>query len=280
MPMQSDVSTSPSDHRTPTVVGSRSAGRVLDILDLFLDGGSTYTLTAVSEHLCIPKSTAHGVLHAMHRHGYLAWDPSTGDYSISLQLLGRAAAAPVMKLIRFRARPHLERLAQQLGETAILIGYEAGESVAVDVVEGPHALKYAVRTGRGWPLYATGGGKLFLARLSEDEVRRMFGHGALERVTSKTIVDVDALLDELADVRRAGWAQQREEIIDQVSGFAAPVTDSLGVLIASLVVTGPASRVEAEQEAILAALMEQARVLTGEFAGNGDVPTVETVFAR
>ena len=216
----------------------------------------------------------------MHRHAFLAWDPSTGAYSVSLQLLGRAAAAPVMKLIRLRARPHLERLAWQLGETAILIGYEAGESVAVDFVEGPHALKYAVRVGRGWPLYATGGGKLFLARLGDDDVRSMFGQGALERVAGKTIVDVDALLDELADVRRTGWAQQREEIIDQVSGFAAPVTDSLGALIASLVVTGPASRVEAAQEAILNALLEHARILTDEFGGNGVVPAAETGIAR
>ena len=39
---------------------NRSASRVLDVLDLFLEDGSGYTITDVSERLEIPKSTAHG----------------------------------------------------------------------------------------------------------------------------------------------------------------------------------------------------------------------------
>ena len=36
-----------------------------------------YTLKGVSEQLGIPKSTAHGILHAMRRQGYLTVDPET-----------------------------------------------------------------------------------------------------------------------------------------------------------------------------------------------------------
>ena len=81
MATRSSSSTSPSRPRGESE--NRSASRVLDVLDLFLEDGSCYTLTDVSERLAIPKSTAHGILHAMRRHGYLTVDPATNGYTIS-----------------------------------------------------------------------------------------------------------------------------------------------------------------------------------------------------
>jgi len=255
-------SSSTSASRAPGEPENRSAARVLDVLDFFLGGGSGHTLTGVSEHLGIPKSTAHGILHAMRRRAYLTWDPSSKTYAISLQLVGRTTAAPVMELVRLRAHRHLEQLASTLGETAKLVGYEGAHSVAIDFVEGSRPLKYAVTLGQRWPLHATGGGKLYLARYSDDEVREMLSDLDLERVTAKTIIDVEALLAELAEVRRVGWARQREEIVDDISGFAAPVIGSDGRLLAALVVTGPTSRVDEQHPRIVTELVRQARALS------------------
>ena len=260
MGTRSGSSTSAS--RRPRSTENRSAARVLDILDLFLRGGPCHTLTGVCEALRIPKSTAHGILHAMRRRGFLTWDAATKTYAISLELVGRTTAAPIMEIVRLRGRRHLERLATSLGETAIIIGIERGYAIATDIVEGPRTLKYAAELGKPWPLHATGGGKLFLAQFTDDEVRELLSEGGLERVTAKTIVDVDALLAELADVRRLGWARQREEIIDEISGFAAPVLDSTGGLLAALVVTGPSTRIDEQQTAIVTALLQEARRLS------------------
>lgn len=240
---------------------NRSASRVLEVLDLFLDDGSWHTLKDVSEQLEIPKSTAHGILHAMHRHGYLTLDPDTKTYAISLRLVGRTAATPVIEILRRRARRHLERLASMLGETAKLVGYEGTHSVAIDFAEGERPLKYTVRLGQQWPHHATGGGKLYLARYSNDEVRELLGQTDLEKVTANTIVDIDALLEELDEVRRVGWARQREEIHDGISGFAAPVIGLDGKLLASIVVMGPTARIDERQETIIAELVAAARAL-------------------
>jgi DNA-binding IclR family transcriptional regulator len=208
---------------------NRSASRVLDVLDLFLEDGSRYTLTDVSDRLRIPKSTAHGILHAMRRHGYLTLDPATNGYTISLAFVGRTRATPAIEVLRQRARRHLTRLASTLGETAKLIAYEGTNSVAIDFVDGGGPLKYAVRLGQRWPLHATGGGKLYLAQYDDDTLREMVAELGLEQITPETIVDVDAFLAEVAEVRRNGWAQQREEIHEGISGFAAP--DSDGTLV-------------------------------------------------
>jgi DNA-binding IclR family transcriptional regulator len=262
MATPSASSTSPSRPRRE--YHNRSALRVLDILDLFLENGSPYTLTDVSERLAIPKSTAHGILHAMRRHGYLTVDPATNAYTISLQLVGRTRATPAIEVLRHRARRHLTRLASTLGETAKLIAFEGMSSVAIDFVDGAGPLKYAVRLGQRWPLHATGGGKLYLAQYDDDTVREMLGEMELEPITPETIVDPAVLLAEVAEVRRNGWARQREEIHAGISGFAAPVRDTSDHLLAAVVVMGPTVRIDANADAIVPLLVSEAHALSVE----------------
>jgi DNA-binding IclR family transcriptional regulator len=275
MATRSDSSASASRARGESE--NRSASRVLDVLDLFLENGSSYTLKEVSERLAIPKSTAHGILHAMRRQGYLTVDPATHAYAVSLQFVGRTRATPAIEVLRHRAHRRLARLASTLGETAKLIAYEGRNSVAIDFVEGVGPLKYAVRLGQRWPLHATGGGKLYLAQYDDDAVRELLAETGLEQVTPETIVDVDALLAELAGVRRNGWARQREEIHEGISGFAAPVLGATGELLAALVVMGPTARIDDNAGAIVETLVAEATALSAEVGVvepgglNGDV---------
>ena len=260
MRTQPASSTSPS---SPSVGSeNRSVARILDVLDLFLDGGATFTLKDVSERLGIPKSTAHGILHAMHRKGYLTADPATKRYAVSLQLVGRLTATPVVEILRERARRHLERLSTLLGETTKLIAFERTHSVAIDFVDGAGPLKYVVTLGQRWPFHATGGGKLYLAQFDDETLREMLTEAPLEQITPHTVVDVDALLGEIAEVRRNGWARQREEVHEGIAGFAAPVVDDAGKLLAALVVMGPTARVEEHADRIVQTLLAEAEALS------------------
>jgi DNA-binding IclR family transcriptional regulator len=138
--------------------------------------------------------------------------------------------------------------------------------VAIDFVDGRGPLKYAVRLGQRWPLHATGGGKLYLAQYDDDTVREMLGELGLEQITNETIVDVDALLVEVADVRRQGWARQREEIHEGISGFAAPVREPGGTLLAALIVMGPTARIDEHADAIVELLVAEAHALSEDVA--------------
>ena len=277
MRTQSASSTSPS--RTPVAPENRSVARILDVLDLFLDGGATYTLKDVSEALGIPKSTAHGILHAMHRKGYLSVDPETKRYAVSLQLVGRLTATPAVEILRQRGRRHLERLSAMLGETTKLIAFDRTHSVAIDFVDGAGPLKYAVTLGQRWPFHATGGGKLYLSQFDDDRVRELLSERPLEQITPQTVVDVDALVAEVAEVRRNGWARQREEIHEGIAGFAAPIGDRGGKLLAALVVMGPTARIDEQAERIVAALLAEARALSVEVGALSPEPDAEAVLA-
>jgi DNA-binding IclR family transcriptional regulator len=277
MRTQRASSTSPS--RPSTVPENRSVARILDVLDLFLDGGATYTLKDVSDALGIPKSTAHGILHAMHGKGYLTVDPATKRYAVSLRLVGRLTATPAIEILRQRGRRHLERLSTLLGETTKLIGFERTESVAIDFVDGDGPLKYAVTLGQRWPFHATGGGKLYLAQFDDERLREMLTERPLEQITPRTVVDVDSLLAEVDEVRRNGWAGQREEIHEGIAGFAAPVVDATGKLLAALVVMGPTARVDEHADRILGALLAEARALSVEVGALSPEPDAEAALA-
>jgi DNA-binding IclR family transcriptional regulator len=234
------------------------------MLDLFLVSDGGLTLTEIGRRLGIPKSTAHEFLHTMARRGYVTCDPTAKTFSIGMRLIALARAAPIVQFLQASARPHLARLAADLGETAVLHVIEDGCVVAIDMVESPRSLRYSVKLGERWPLYATSAGKLYLAALSDDTVRDMYGSADLQRLTAGTIIDVDVLLTELAEVRLSGWARQHDEIIEDVSGFGAPVTALGGKLVASLTITGPSARIAAHKDAIVALLVDEADVLSAE----------------
>jgi IclR family acetate operon transcriptional repressor len=203
----------------------------------------------------------------MHRKGYLTVDPETKRYAVSLRLVGRLSATPSVEILRLRARRHLERLSTTLGETTKLIAFERTHSVAIDFVDGAGPLKYVVTLGQRWPFHATGGGKLYLAQFDDEQLRELLTERPLEQITPQTVVDVDALIAAVAEVRRNGWASQREEIHEGIAGFAAPVVDAAGKLLGALVVMGPTARVDEHADRIVAAMLAEAKALTVELGG-------------
>jgi DNA-binding IclR family transcriptional regulator len=236
------------------------------MLDLFLASGEGLTLTDISRELGVPKSTAHGILQTMRRRGYLSWNAGSKAYSIGLRLVALAQAAPILETVQARARPHLERLARELHETALLLAYEGFTSVCVDKVESASPLRYTVRLGERWPLHGTSIGKLYLAELGEREVRELLAREPVRRFTERTIVDPDALVAELEVVRRNGYAENHDEIIEGVTGYGAPIRVQGGRLVGGLSVVGPTERMEDRHDVIVAMLVAEASALTGELA--------------
>jgi DNA-binding IclR family transcriptional regulator len=78
-------------------------------------------------------------------------------------------------------------------------------------------------------------------------------------------------------VRRQGWAGQHEEIHAGISGFAAPVVDEHGKLLASLIVMGPTARVEEKADLIVRTLIAEAEALSVDVGARLATGTVEAV---
>jgi DNA-binding IclR family transcriptional regulator len=129
-------------------------------------------------------------------------------------------------------------------------------------VESPRPIRYTVRVGERWPLYCTSAGKLYLARLSDDEVRDLLAGQPLEEFTESTPTTVDRVIEDLRLPRQYGFAFNREEIVPGVTGCGAPVLTHGGRLVAALSVVGPTERIEPQTDNIVATLLSEARRLS------------------
>src|SRR4029079_11852067 len=91
------------------------------------------------------------------------------------------------------------------------------------------------------PLHCVASGKVLLSSLSEREVLRVVRRG-LVTYTERTIVELEPLLEELARIRRRGYATAIGEYELGLNAVAAPVHDARGNVIAAVDIWGPAFR--------------------------------------
>src|SRR5262245_64747451 len=107
-----------------------------------------------------------------------------------------------MRLLR-QARPIMGELVRQVHETTYLAVLRRGAIVPVEVVEADRPVRIVSQLGEALPLHSTAAGKAYLAFEPEDDVRALLPDG-LQRFTDKTIVDRQALLQQLRTVAGAG----------------------------------------------------------------------------
>jgi DNA-binding IclR family transcriptional regulator len=156
--------------------------------------------------------------------------------SIALRQLG----------LREKARPIMERLADETGEVVCLAVLEQNRSVYIEVVEGRHGLRLRATVGSVAPIHSSATGTLLLAHLPEDDIRKIAEHTGLPRLTPLTLTRIEPLLQRLAEIRARGYSIDVGESEEGLTGLAAPVRSPHGTVQAALVIAGPGARVLAD----------------------------------
>lgn len=153
----------PATDAPPPLHRSRSAGRVLHLLDAVVTGGSL-TLSEAAETCAMPVSTALRHLHVLADRGYVARDDQ-GRYSVGPSFMRLALASfqagPYARLSA-AAQPALERLVERTDETAYLAVRDGTEAVYVASVESSRAIRHVGWVGRSVPIDGTAVGQALL----------------------------------------------------------------------------------------------------------------------
>ncbi len=197
-------------------------------------------LEGAARHLNVPRSTAYRLLRSLETGGLLVYDPGRRAYRLSLAVARLAQAALSHIDLRSVARPFLQRLAQQTGESAFLLVVQGRSAVVIDTVTSDAPLKLTYPVGTPWPLHAGASNKVLLAHLPPEEVDEILA-GPLPRVTLRTVTDPRRLRAELARIRQRGYAYSRGELTPGVVGIAVPLLYG-GQLLGALAVAGPSAR--------------------------------------
>ena len=217
----------------------QAVDRAVVLLKAVANSTTPPTVLELAQATGINRSTAWRLLRTLEYHGLLDRDAITQRYSLGYAATAIAAAVTDDALVR-RARPLLEDLAMQVGESVTLAVAKRFNLVYVDQVDPPDAIVPSW-LNKPLPLHATSGGKVFLAWLRADE-RAAILPKELQRYTERTITDREDLGRELDAARRVGYALCIREYEEFSSGVSAAVLNSRQYPIAVVNVWGPAPR--------------------------------------
>jgi DNA-binding IclR family transcriptional regulator len=227
---------------TPSTSASvQSVDRALDVMEA-LTGAADLGLVEISRRTGLGHSTAHRILMTLSRRGYVCQDPITGRYMLGYAVLRLAEHVAVRDAqLRAVARPHMERVRRVSRETTNLVVLDGSSIVYVDQIPGANSMRMFAEIGGRVAAHATGAGKAILAFTPPEMVTALLA-GTLERFTDRTIVEPDRLSAELSEIRRQGFALDREEHEESVSCVAAPIFTHTGAVAGALSVSGPTGR--------------------------------------
>jgi len=235
--------------------------RAVALLAAFDTQHRTWSVGALAKASGFHKSMVTRLLAALAQDGLVVQDPITRQYMIGPTLFTLGALWEPAAVFGHVANPILDGLAQRCGQSCgitVRVGAEA-VSVAAAVPAGSFAVRVSVNVGHHRPVYLGASGKMLLAGLSDDQVRALLGPGPLAQRTQFTPGSVEDLLFELAEIRRRGYALNRDEATIGSAGVAAPVLDSGGRTIGSLFITFPSHLVDdAEMQRLARAAVESA----------------------
>jgi DNA-binding IclR family transcriptional regulator len=243
----------------------RSVDRAAALLLALGEMPGEASVTELAIGLGFHKSTASRLLATLEKRGLVEQDPTSRKFRLGPAVVRLGAHAERSLDLRSIAKSELESLARSIGETTTLEILQSDRALTI-------ACSYASgrgpdRTARNSPLHASAPGKVLLASGPEREVIRLSLIGFIP-YTSHTIVRVEVLLEELARVRRRGFATDFGEHEPTVNAIAVPVFDRRACVAAALEVRASGNRITPHRVLELVdRAREAAAVITGRMGG-------------
>ena len=227
--------------------GDGTVGKACDVLDLVAGFGRPARFAELLDRGTYPKATLYRFLQTLTSQRMLAYDPDRQTYAPGIRLVRLAHAAWLQSSLAPIARPHLDMLSRDLGETVHLAQLDASQVLYVDKRNAAQPVEMFSQAGKVGPAYCTGVGKAMLAFLPEDALERAISQQSYHRFTAQTLTDPQALRAELAAIRARGHALDREEHEPGIICVAVPILTERGRVLGALSVTGPTSRTDLDQ---------------------------------
>lgn len=210
----------------------RAVERVCSILNLLQESVEGVSLIDVAQETELPKSSAFRYLWTLEAHRYVERDAGTGLYRLGLGFVGMQSRH--LEVLRERARPWLEKIRDEFGETVNLAILDGDHVVYLDVVESKQRVRFASARGFREPLHATALGHAIASRLAEERVRELVAPSTAGYGREP---DLNSYLTDIDDVQRLGYATS-----DDGDGrcVAAPLTGTR--LPVAIGISAPAAR--------------------------------------
>ncbi|MEV0568744.1 IclR family transcriptional regulator [Dactylosporangium sp. NPDC050588] len=224
--------------------------KALEILDR-LASDAPCTVVQLCQHTGVTKPAAYRILKTLDQRGYVVRDEARREYSLGPALYGLSRAARNSTDLVRHARPAMQRLNDEFGETVNLGVVSHGAVVYLDTIESAQRLRSTVQIALRDNLHSTALGKSILAVLPERQALAQLDEGTWKPLTPNTTMSVEDLLTQLARYRRDGYALDDEENEVGSRCVAAAILDSAGRPVASISISAPTARMDDDKVGVV-----------------------------
>ncbi|MDE2229794.1 MAG: IclR family transcriptional regulator [Alphaproteobacteria bacterium] len=221
-----------------------SLAKGFQVLHAFTSDEPELVLAEVARRAELDNATTFRLLNTLVMLSYVQRVGDTRRFRLTLKCLDLGFNAIARMDLRGYARPILRGLVGEVNEAASIGVLEDAEIVYVERIQaGLTRLGVDVRIGSRVPIHSTAIGHAILAFLPRDTQVRVLKARPRVKLTEATLVDLDALLARLNEVRARGYAVSDQETVPGLRVIAVPILDLDGVPLAGISVAAPALRI-------------------------------------
>ncbi|MCK6453473.1 MAG: helix-turn-helix domain-containing protein [Alphaproteobacteria bacterium] len=246
-------------------------GRYARVLDAVAESPDGLAFAEIVRKTGLPQGTAHRLIGALLRVGYIEASQNRKIYVLGHRLLRLLHLRSPRETVVELSRPVLKGLVERFAETAFVAKLEGAEVESVAMVL-PEAERHSyVQPGRVMPLHAAASAKAIFAFQDKELLARALQR-PLTAFTPKSTTSKKKVLAELAQVRKTGYAACLDELDPGVSSYACPIHVPGGVFY-SVGLVGVSQRLDqVPTAAIVAALRDAADALRDRLSGRAPAP--------
>ncbi len=229
--------------------------KIVAILNTFTQGSTLLSPQDISKRTRLPLPTIYRLCQAMSEQGMLEKDGQHFRLGMTLMHLGALVAESID--LRGQTLPHLRWLNERTSENAELHVRHGEVRIVLETVRSSHSLRPFAAIGAPLPLHLGAAGKVLLAWLPASE-RDTLIDISISRFASTQPLAKSALLLQLEQIQRDGWAVSDAERAPGVAAIAAPLFDAQARIVGAIASTAPSIRLTAKQRQLYIPLVCEA----------------------
>ena len=219
----------------------QSVSHALDVLEQFHGHVDEVGVTELSKRLKLHKNNVFRLLATLEARGYIEQNKITENYRLGLRCLQLGQTFIHQMGLLLQSRSVLEDLSKITKESAYVAIRKGNAIIPLDFVEPSRTVRVVSFLGTVLPSHSTAAGKIHLTFEAEGTPGQNLPE-RLERYTDQTIVERDALREQMKIIGESGYAVERGEFAEDVNAVAVPIRDYTRSLVGTLAVVGPAHR--------------------------------------
>lgn len=240
--------------------------RGLSVIRAFGPSRSTMTLSEVAAATGLARPTARRMLLTLEELGYVR--ASQGGFALTPRVLELGMAYIGSINIWDIARPHMEQLVAHTNESSSIAQLDGSDVVYVARVAVPKIITIAVTIGTRFPALQTSLGKVLLAELPPDELKRVLAVPSRSGIAPLWRPEVEERDRALCEVRTREWALADEHLAYGIRSIAVPLRDSSNRVVAALNVSVHVAEtsIETLTKKYLPLLLQTAAAISSDWA--------------